>query len=44
MKHQTDGFEAWRTNGRRGIFAFATGAGKTFTALIAAEESITRVR
>jgi superfamily II DNA or RNA helicase len=42
MRHQTDGLEAWRTNGRRGIFAFATGAGKTFTALIAAEESITR--
>lgn len=42
MDHQTDGLATWRENGRRGILAFATGAGKTFTALIAAEEAITR--
>lgn len=40
--HQAAGLAAWRANGRRGIFAFATGAGKTFTALDAIRESLTR--
>jgi superfamily II DNA or RNA helicase len=41
MPHQRDGLAAWRANDRRGIFAFATGAGKTFAALVAAREAIT---
>jgi superfamily II DNA or RNA helicase len=39
--HQAAGLAAWRANGRRGILAFATGAGKTFTALDAIRESVT---
>jgi len=39
--HQAAGLAAWRTNRRRGILAFATGAGKTFTALDAIRESLT---
>ena len=38
--HQAAGLAAWRTNERRGILAFATGAGKTFTALDAIRESL----
>lgn len=38
--HQAAGLAAWRANGRRGIMAFATGAGKTFTALDAIRESL----
>lgn len=38
--HQSAGLAAWRANDRRGILAFATGAGKTFTALDAIRESI----
>ena len=38
--HQAAGLAAWRANGRRGILAFATGAGKTFTALDAIRESL----
>jgi superfamily II DNA or RNA helicase len=38
--HQAAGLAAWRANGRRGIVAFATGAGKTFTALDAIRESL----
>ncbi len=38
--HQSAGLAAWRANGRRGILAFATGAGKTFTALDAIRESL----
>ncbi|MDD9998691.1 MAG: DEAD/DEAH box helicase family protein [Rhodospirillaceae bacterium] len=40
--HQSAGLAAWRTNGRRGILAFATGAGKTFTAIHAIRESLTK--
>ena len=39
--HQAVGLAAWRANARRGILAFATGAGKTFTALDAIRESLT---
>lgn len=38
--HQAAGLAAWRANARRGILAFATGAGKTFTALDAVRESL----
>ena len=38
--HQAAGLAAWRANERRGILAFATGAGKTFTALDAIRESL----
>ena len=40
--HQAAGLAAWRANARRGILAFATGAGKTFTALDAIRESLTK--
>lgn len=40
--HQSAGLASWRSNARRGILAFATGAGKTFTALEAIRESLTR--
>ena len=40
--HQAAGLAAWRANARRGIFAFATGAGKTFTALDAIRESLSK--
>ena len=40
--HQAAGLAAWRANGRRGILAFATGAGKTFAALDAIRESLTK--
>lgn len=40
--HQAAGLAAWRANGRRGILAFATGAGKTFTALDAIRESLAK--
>ena len=35
--HQGRAIEAWEDNGRRGILAMATGAGKTITALAAAK-------
>ena len=40
--HQAAGLAAWRANERRGILAFATGAGKTFTALDAIRESLAK--
>lgn len=40
--HQAAGLAAWRANERCGILAFATGAGKTFTALDAIRESLTK--
>ena len=40
--HQSAGLASWRANARRGILAFATGAGKTFTALEAIRESLTK--
>lgn len=38
--HQAAGLASWHTNGRRGILEFATGSGKTFTAITAIRESI----
>lgn len=38
MPHQTAVLESWRQQGYRGIVAFATGAGKTVTALAAIKE------
>lgn len=38
--HQAAGLASWATNGRRGILAFATGSGKTFTAISAIREAI----
>ena len=40
--HQAAGLASWRANARRGILAFATGAGKTFTALDAIRESLSK--
>jgi superfamily II DNA or RNA helicase len=40
--HQSLGLASWRANGRRGILAFATGAGKTFTAITAIREAMER--
>lgn len=40
---QAAGLAAWRANGRRGILAFATGAGKTFTALEAIREALLKL-
>lgn len=40
LPHQATGLAAWRANDRRGILQFATGAGKTFTALEAIREAI----
>ena len=37
--HQASGLASWAANGRRGILAFATGAGKTFTAISAIRDS-----
>jgi len=41
-QHQVAGLASWAANDRRGILAFATGAGKTFTALHAIRESVTQ--
>ncbi|HEY3355365.1 MAG TPA: DEAD/DEAH box helicase family protein, partial [Polyangia bacterium] len=38
--HQSAGLASWRANGRRGILAFVTGAGKTFTALDGIREAL----
>lgn len=38
--HQAAGLASWKANGRRGILAFATGSGKTFTAITAIREAI----
>ena len=40
--HQVAGLAAWRANARCGILAFVTGAGKTFAALDAIRESLTK--
>jgi superfamily II DNA or RNA helicase len=39
--HQAAGLASWRANDRQGILCFATGAGKTFTAISAIREAIT---
>lgn len=38
--HQAAGLASWAANGRRGILAFATGSGKTFTAITAIREAL----
>lgn len=38
--HQSAGLAAWNTNARRGILSFATGSGKTFTAIHAIRAAI----
>lgn len=40
--HQALGLASWASNDRRGILAFATGAGKTFTAITAIREALSR--
>ena len=40
--HQSAGLASWEANERRGILAFATGSGKTFTALAAIREAISK--
>lgn len=40
--HQVHALQAWFNQERRGIFEHATGSGKTFTALCAIRESLTR--
>ena len=39
--HQAAGLASWVANDRRGILAFATGSGKTFTAIQAIREALT---
>lgn len=41
--HQASGLASWEANGRRGILAFATGAGKTFTAITGIRDSFARL-
>ncbi|WP_434420885.1 DEAD/DEAH box helicase family protein [Nannocystis pusilla] len=38
--HQAAGLASWAANERRGILAFATGSGKTFTAITAIREAV----
>jgi len=40
--HQASALDAWEGQGRRGILKHATGSGKTFTALCAIDDSISR--
>lgn len=40
--HQVNALDAWEKRGRRGIFKHATGSGKTFTALCAIKDSLSR--
>jgi superfamily II DNA or RNA helicase len=40
QSHQALGLASWAANNRRGILAFATGAGKTFTAITAIREAL----
>lgn len=41
-QHQLRALEVWEERGRRGIFAHATGSGKTFTALCAIHDALNR--
>ena len=41
-RHQVAALEAWQARGRRGILEHATGSGKTFTALCAIGDSLSR--
>jgi superfamily II DNA or RNA helicase len=38
--HQSRGLASWNANERRGVLAFATGAGKTFTAITAIRDAL----
>ncbi|MDC0675979.1 DEAD/DEAH box helicase family protein [Nannocystis radixulma] len=38
--HQASGLASWRANDRKGILEFATGSGKTFTAVTAIREAL----
>lgn len=40
--HQSAALASWKANQRRGIFGFATGAGKTFTAITAIKEATSK--
>ncbi len=40
MPHQISAIDAWKNQGRRGVFEHATGSGKTFTAIIAIREHL----
>lgn len=40
LPHQAAGLASWAANGRKGILEFATGSGKTFTAITAIRESL----
>lgn len=40
MPHQISAINAWKEQGRRGVFEHATGSGKTFTAIIAIREHL----
>jgi superfamily II DNA or RNA helicase len=42
--HQAAGLASWSANGRCGILAFATGSGKTFTAITAIREAVAQQR
>lgn len=42
LPHQAAGLASWAANGRSGILDFATGSGKTFTAISAIRECISR--
>lgn len=40
LPHQVSAIDAWKLQGRRGVFEHATGSGKTFTAIIAIREHL----
>lgn len=40
LPHQVSAIDAWKNQGRRGVFEHATGSGKTFTAIIAIREHL----
>jgi superfamily II DNA or RNA helicase len=42
MSHQAAGLASWAANNRAGILEFATGSGKTFTAITAIRECLSR--
>lgn len=42
LPHQAAAIDAWKAAGCRGVFEHATGSGKTFTALLAIKEHISR--
>lgn len=42
LAHQSSAIEAWKKQGRRGVFEHATGSGKTFTAILAIREHLAK--